>query len=455
MNVTRENVGELNALLKVQVEAADYKDRVEQTLTDYRKKANIPGFRQGKVPMGMIKKQYGKAVLADELNKLVSDALFKFIEEEKLDMLGNPLPKEDGDGVKGDFENPDVFEFTYEVGLSPKLEIKLSSKSKYDYTKVKVDDKLIDKQVNDLRRRYGKLVSTDEVADNDLVLGQFVELDENNEIKAGGILHSSTISMEFIEDKKTKKELIGKKVGEQVVLSAEKVSKGEADKAAMLGVKPEDLESIGDKFQFTINEVKLMEPAELTQELFDKLFGEGVVASEDDMRKKIAEDLEKMFAQDSEKILARRITNDLIEKTEVNLPDDFLKRWILASQKEQSLSMEDIEREYDNYVKGLKWQLIQKEIFNANDLRLQNDEVVAFTKGLLANQYAQYGIPAPEDAELTQSAQQVLSNREEAERIYDMVAENKLISFFKSTVKLNEKEVEYDEYIKIAQDENA
>ena len=454
MNVTKENVDNLNALLKVTIEAADYKEKVDATLADYRKKANIPGFRQGKVPMGFVKKQYGKAILADELNKLVSEALFKFIEAEKLDILGNPLPKEEND-VVGDFENPDAFEFTYEVGLSPEIDIKLSGKNKYDFTKVKIDDSLVDKQLGDFRRRYGKLVSGETVGESDMVLGQFVELDEKGEIKEGGILNSSTISMEFVEDKKTKKELLGKKVGDKVVIAASKVSRGDSDKAAMLGVKEADLASINDQFQLTINEVKVMELADLNQELFDKLFGEGVVTSEKEMRERIATDLAAMFEEDSDRILARRITNDLIEKTEVNLPDGFLKRWILASQKEQTLTLEDVEKEYDGYAKGLKWQLIQKEIFKKNDLQLKQEEVLEYTKGLLLKQYAQYGIPAPEDQELTATAQGFLAKKEEAERVYDMMAEIKLIEYFKSTVKLNEKEVDYDTYMKIAQDATA
>lgn len=454
MNVTKENVDKLNALLKVKIEAVDYKDKVAATLADYRKKANIPGFRQGKVPMGFVQKQYGKAVLADELNKLVSEALYQYIDSEKLDILGNPLPKGEND-VVGDFDNPDTFEFTYEVGLSPEIEINLSSKSKYDFTKVKIDDALVEKQINDFRRRYGKLVSGETVGETDMILGQFVELDEKGEIKEGGIMNSSTISLEFIEDKKTKKELTGKKVGEKVIVSAVNVSRGASDKAAMLGVKEADLDNVNDQFQLTINEIKVMEPAELNQELFDKLFGEGAVKSEKEMRERIANDLAAMFEEDSDKILARRITNDLIEKTAVSLPDDFLKRWILASQKEQTLTLEDVEREYDGYAKGLKWQLIQKEIFKKNDLQLKQDEVLDYTKGLLLKQYAQYGIPSPEDQELTATAQGFLAKKEEAERVYDMMAEVKLIEYFKSTVKLNEKQVDYDTYMKIAQDAKA
>lgn len=453
MNITKENVDDLNALLKVTVEKSDYQEKVDKALSDYRKKASIPGFRKGKVPMGIVKKQYGRTVLGDELNRIVSEGLFKYVEEQDFEVLGNPLPKNDIE-VKGDFDNPDTFEFTYEIGITPKVDIKLSGKNKYEYTKVKVDKKLIDKQLEDLTRRYGKLVSGKEVGEKDMVLGQFVELNEAGEILEGGIMNSSTISMEFINDEKLKKEMIGKKAGDKVTVNPFSVSRGGNDTASMLGIEESQLGSISDQFQLTINEVKVMEPAELNQDLFDKLFGEGEVTSEKEMRDKVKADLVQMFEKDSDKILTRRISNDLIAKSDIQLPDGFLKRWILASQK-NPITMEEVEKDYENYARSLKWQLIQNSIFKNNDMKVEHEEAMNYTKSLLVNQYAQYGMPAPEDAELTQSAQQVLANQKEAQQIYDMLAEEKLTKYFKETVKLDEKEVDYDEYVKIAQDSNA
>ncbi len=455
MNITKEQIDDLNALLKVKVGPEDYESAVNATLADYRKKASIPGFRKGKVPMGLVKKQYGKAVLVDELNKLVSEKLHDYIQTEKLDILGSPLPKRD-DEMNGDFDQPKEFEFTYEIGLSPSIEIKLSGRNKYDYTKVKVDDALIDKQMNDLTRRYGKLVSGEEVGEKDLVMGQFVELDENGEIKEGGILNSATVSIEFVEKAKVKKSLIGKKIGDKVVVNPFDVSRGGKDTAAMLAIKEDELDTISDKFQFTINEIKVMEPAELNQDLFDKLYGEGEIKSEKEMRARIKNDLEQMFLKDSDKLLMRSVVNDLIEKTKFDLPNDFLKRWILSNQKEDSgITFEDIEKDYENYSKSLKWQLIENELFKANDIKVQPEEVMDYTKSLLVEQYANYGMPAPEDSELTASAQQVLSNKEEGQRIYEMLAEDKLLNFFKNTIKLTDKEVSYDEFVKIAQDDKA
>lgn len=448
MNVVRQDVNAETALLTVTVSPADYQGKVNASLEKYRKQAKIPGFRPGKVPMGLVQKQYGKAVLAEEMNKVVSDALYAYIQENKLDILGNPIPKE-GTEVKGDFDNPGEFEFVYEIGYAPKIELNSLTKSKYDYVKVKIDKALVDRQLDDLRRRYGKLVSVDEVGDKDMILAQFVELNEDGSIKEGGILHSSTTSMEFVEDKAAKKALVGKKKGDEVVVKASTLSKGTKDKASMLGIKEEELDQHSDSYKMTINDIKRMEMAELNQELFDKLFGEGAIDSEKALRERMSTDLEQMFANDSDRLLTREVYRDLVEKTPVALPDDFLKRWIQLSN-EKPITLEQVEKDYDNYAKDLKWQLIQGHIFKANDIKLDQAEVLEYTKGLIVNQYAQYGIPAPEDAELTKSAAQALSNREEANRIYDMMAEAKLMQFFKSTVKLNNKEVSYDEFIELA-----
>jgi len=449
MNVVREDVDALNAIIKVVVSPEDYQGKVKEALNKYRKTAKIPGFRPGHIPMGLIEKQYGKSVLSEELNKTVNSSLQAFISENKIEILGHPIPAKDNE-FKGDFEKPAEFEFKYEIGLAPTFEVPLSSKNKFDYNKVKVDKKLIDQQINDLRRRYGKLISAEEVTGSEMILAQFVELNADKSIKEGGILHSSTISMEFVEDKKVKKELTGKKVGDKVVVDPATVSKGGKDTAAMLGVSEAELENVSNLFEMTITEIKGMELAELNAELFDKLFGEGAVKNEKELEARIVADLSGMFANDSDRILTRDVYDTLIEKTKISLPDEFLKRWIKISN-EKEISDEQIAAEYDGYAKGLKWQLIQGNIFKTNNIKLDNAEVIDFTKGLLINNYAQYGMPAPEDKELTASAMQVLQNQEEAGRVYDMLAEQKLMSYFKETVKLNEKEISYDDFVKLAE----
>ncbi len=447
MNILREDVDALNAVLKVQISPEDYQSKVKTELEKYRKSAKVPGFRPGHVPVGLIQKQYGKSVLAETLNKLANDSLYNFITENKLEILGNPIPKEDATSI-GDFDKPENFEFSFEIGFAPSFEIVIAGK-KFEFPKVIIDDTLINKQIEDLQRRYGKLTSVETAGEKDMVLGKFEELTETGEVKEGGISHSTTISLEFLDKKDASDLLNGKKVNDTFELSPSLVSKNEADKAAMLGLKEDQLTSIGDKFQFTISDIKQMELAELNDELFGKLFMDGEVTTIEELKKRIADDISKMFSEDSDRILTRDVYNFLLEETKMEFPTEFLKRWIKISS-DKPVTEEDIENEFDTYLKSLKWQLIQTKIFTENNLKLTNEEVIEHTKGLLVANYAQYGIPAPDDAELSESAIRLLKNKEQANGIYDRLAEQKLTTYFKSAVSLDTKEVSYDDFVAIA-----
>jgi len=441
MNVVEEKIDDLNAVLRITVEENDYSEKVNSTLKKYKKDANIPGFRPGKTPMSLIKKKFGHGVLADELNNLVNQSLNDFIQKNNLNILGQPLPKNDEE-VKGDFNNPAEFEFAYEIGLAPDFKISLSKKNKYDYLKVDVTNDMLDKEVENLTRRYGKLVSADKVGEKDMVLGDFTEKD-------GDISNHSTISLEFIEDDKVKKQFIGKKVGDVITVEPKTVSKDTKDLAAMLAITEEEAENLTSKFDFKITDVKNMIPAAIDQELFDKLFGEGNVKSEEELRAKIKSDLENMFRGDSDKLFSQKVTEDLIEKTKFDLPEEFLKRWIHVSNEEK-ISMDQIESDFVNYRNSLKWQLIQNKLTTENNLKVEPQEALEYTKELLVNQFAQYGIPAPENKELEDQAKNVLSNKEEANKIYDNLYGNKILNYFKETVKINEKSLPYEKFIEEA-----
>ena len=248
MKVLQESVDKLNAVLKVEIKSEDYQKNVKASLEKYRKSAKVPGFRPGKVPFGMIQKQYGKSVLAEELNKLANDSLYKFITDEKLEILGNPIPTED-ETFKGDMENPGDFEFAYEIGFSPKFDIPLSSRKSIEYFAVKVDDKLIADQIEDLRRRYGKMESTPEVGEKDMVMGLFRELDSSGEPKEDGVENNSTISMEFLKDKKAIKSLLGLKVDNSLIIDPKSVSKDDKDLASMLGIEENTIGNLSKKFK--------------------------------------------------------------------------------------------------------------------------------------------------------------------------------------------------------------
>ena len=446
MKITRQEIDAQNGVLKVEIAVADYQNKVKTALDKYRKTAKIPGFRPGHVPAGLIQKQYGKSVLLEELNKLTNDAIYRYVIDEKLDILGNPLPIENG--VEGNFDAPADFIFSYEIGYSPVFELPISSKTKIDYHTVKIDKKLLSKQTEDLRRRYGKLISSDVVSEKDMVMGKFEELDTNG-VKDGGISHSTTISMEFLTDKAGVKLLTEKKINDTFELDLHLVSKGPEDAAAMLGISPDAYASLASTFQFTINDVKRMEMAELNEELFQKLFGDEV-KTEEEMNKRIEADLARMFEEDADRLFTKKVFDRVIAETKMSFPEAFLKRWIKSSS-EKPVSDEDLDREFDAYLNSLKWQLIQTKIFKDNNIQLTNEEVINYTKSLVLGNYAQYGLPAPDDAELTDTAKRLLQNKEQANGIYDRLAEAKLTTFFKATVTMAKKELAYDDFVALAQ----
>lgn len=447
MNITQNNIDELNAEIVLVFQPEDYKGKYDEALAATRRNVNMPGFRPGKVPMGMVKKMYGKGILAEEFNKMINEHMQNHILENKLQVLGNPLPKEMD--RNGDWDNPGDFEFIFELGLAPEFEVALNNKEKYEYSTIKIDEDLLNKEMDNLTRRYGQLTAAEESEENDLLVGDFIQLDENNEILEGGIMKEGTIALEFLTDDEAKAALIGKKVGEIVVVDPNKVSRGADDMAQMLGISIEEVADMKSMFNFRIGEVKRMNPAELNQELFDKLFGEGNVTSEEELRTRLAEDMTNMFKRDTDRVFMNQVTERLIETSNITLPDEFLKKWIIQSN-DKPITVEQVEAEYDQYSKGLKWQLIENKIITTNELKVEDAEAIDYAKQMLAAQWKQYGLPDPEDGELTEQATKLMANQEEGKRIYDMMYDNKVLQFVKDNVKLENKELSYDEFVKLA-----
>lgn len=445
MNVLRQELDALNGLLTVEIGAADYSQKVKNTLEKHRKTANIPGFRPGHTPAGIIEKRFGKAVLAEELNKLANEGVYNFIRENNLDILGNPIPSE-SHAMEGSFDQPDTFKFTFEIGMSPSFEYHSVLKKGIEYNTVRVDEKLVSQQIEDIQRRYGKMMSVNESGEKDLVVGTFTELSADGTIKEGGISHSTTLSIEFIEQPDAKKLLIGKKKDDVFGLDPSIVSKDDADKASLLGLTPETLPSNDIAFEFKITDIKRMELAELNAELFGKLFQDGEITDEAGLRARVTKDLEQMFERDADRLMTRKVYDALMSDVQINFPEAFLKRWIKLSAT-APIADEDIEKEFEAYLNSLKWQLIQTKIFKDSDTKLVYEEVLAFTKGLIISNYAQYGIPAPEDAELEASARELLTKKEQANSIYDQLAEEKLTQYFKTNASLKMKPLSYDDFL--------
>ncbi len=447
MNITKEKVDDLNAVLKVKLDQADYQEKVDNVLKDYRKKANIPGFRKGHVPMSLIKKQYGTGILVDEINKILSESLHSYITDEKLDILGNPLPKLD-EQDKIDWTNQTDFEFNYEVGLAPQFDLSLS-KYKFDYYKIKVADKDVDKYVTDVAKRYGKMTNPDVAEEDDMLYGKFEELDGTGKVVEGGREHTSVVIIKAVTDKKLQKALTGAKAGDSFDIDPKTVSENESDQAAAIGVTVAELKNIISKFRFTVEKINRVIPAELNQELFDKVYGPGAVKDEKEFRAKIADELGRGLSVDADRKLKADIQEEIIKKLKLDLPNQFLKRWIKASN-EKPITDEQLEAEYDEYAKGLQWQLIENKIIKDNDIKVSHEEVIEHTKGLLKQQMAGMGMPSDDDEQLTETANRVLQNEEEARNIYMMMYDNKLMTLYKDTFKLKEKEVSYDDFIKLA-----
>ncbi|MAL59360.1 MAG: trigger factor [Flavobacteriaceae bacterium] len=438
MNITKKDIDSLNAVLTVEISKDDYAANVEKVLSNYRKNANIPGFRKGHIPMGMVKKQFGKAVLVEEVNKLLQEKLNTYLTEEKLDILGNPLPKNDAD-INWDSED---FSFEFELGLTPDFKVDLQKKATTSY-KVVADKKMLDNQVKTIRKQYGKLISKKVVAKEDEITGTFTAEEKEIDNKA-------TFSTDVIKGKKQLDSLLGAKVGDVVTLKTKGLFNDDHDNQKYLGVSHDDAHGLDIEVALTIEEINTREMAELNQELFDKLFGEGVVTSEKELKEKIKEDAERQFMQQSDQKLLNDVVETLIETTKFDLPSDFLKRWI-KSTGESKLTEEEAKAEYERSEKGLRYQLIEGKLREENkSLQITFEELKSYANNMIKAQMMQFGQMNPTDEEVEGITARIMSNKEEVEKLTEQLNTNKLLQFFKENAKLKTKEVTYEEFIKEA-----
>ena len=436
MNITREQVDALNAVVTVAVTKEDYKQKVDKVLQDYRKNASIPGFRKGAVPMSLIQKQYGKAVLLDEVNKILQTSLNDYLVEEKLDILGNPLPK-----VTEDFDwDAEDYKFEFELGLAPEFSVDLAGKNKLVKYTIVADDKMLDEQVERIQKQYGKLVSKDTVEEGDDIVGTFT-----NEEK--GINNRTTITTDIFKDKKAAKKFIGKKVGDVVTIGTKGLFDDDHKLMDYLKVGHDDVHGLDIEVNFTIDEINTHEKTELNQELFDKLFGEGVVTSVEQLKEKIKEDAEQQFATQAEQKFLNDVTEWLIESTKFDLPAEFLIKW-LQTAGETPLTPEQAEAEYKRSENGLRYQLIEGKVMAENNLQINFEDLKDYTAGVIRKQMAQFGQLNPSDADVDGIVARVLSNKDEVKRLSEQVMSEKMLNLFKENVKYKTKEVTYQDFIK-------
>lgn len=448
MEIKKVAIDDLNAQLQIKIEATDYTTKVEEVLANYRRTANVPGFRKGKVPAGMIKKMYGKGVLVEEVNKLMQQHIFEYLNEQEMRILGNPIPTDDETEI--DWTDGNDFEFSFEIGLSPDFKVEISAKNKLPWYKIVADDATIDRYCDDLARRYGKMINVDNSEAEDTLYGKFEALDADGNLLEDGHANEATLMVSAVKDKKLQKGFIG--VGPDAIIDFDVMTafdNNTTEISSMLNVPKEDLSEENKMWRFTVIRVNRMEPAELNQELFDKIFGEGAVEGLDAFRVKVGEDIEKMYEQESERKFLNDATEYILDKTKFDLPDAFLKRW-LKTVSENPLTDEQIEAEYAQYQLSTKWQMIENRIAEDNQMEITREELMDFAGNAVRQQMLQYGIPEPDEEMVKSTVERVLQNEDESKRISEEIFARKLLQHFKDTFKLEEEKVTYDEFVKKA-----
>jgi trigger factor len=447
MNITKENIDDLNAVLKIKIEKTDYEDKAETVLKDYRKKATIKGFRPGMVPIGLIKKMYGKAVQLDEINKIVTENIQKYITDEKLEILGDPLPKVD-EQDKIDFDTQQDFTFSFELGLSPVFELKLSKKNKVNQYDIIVDEKMRSQYLENYTRRYGELKKSEQIEEKDVVKGRIEAIDENgNVIPEGPSVEETSLGIDIIKDKKIKKEFIGKNIHDTIDFDLKKAFPNDTEIAGILHKKKEEVADLGANYRFTVNEISRFYPAELGKELFDKIFGEGVINSEEEFMKKIEEEIVANLKRESDFKLMMDIKNMTMEKTDFQLPEEFLKKWLLRVNEKSTA--EQIEKEFDSFRKDLKWQLIRNKVARDNEVKISEEELQKEAENITRYQFQQYGLFYTTDEQIANYAKETLKRDEDAKRIADKILDEKVILLIKELVKLEDKSVTTEEFNKL------
>ena len=439
MNISKTDIDKLNAVVNISIDKKDYEQKVHTILKDYRKKANIPGFRKGHVPFGMIKKQYERAVIVDEVNKLIQENLDNYIKKEKLELLGNPLPKEKNNSIDWNHGN---MQFEFELGLAPKFEIKLDVLKKVTHYQIEPDKKMIDEQINHIQNQYGKIKAKKKIEKGFEINAQF----KNEEIDLDTM---ANFSMKDIKSRKAIKLLNESEVGSNLNLPSKGLFIDNTTAKRVLSLDDENLKKLS-KLDLTleIKEVNERIPAEINQDLFDKLYKPGTVKSEKELKDKIKEGLQAQFKPQSNQKLMNDISETIVEKTKFKLPSDFLKKWIRSSGKEP-MSEEAAIDEYNKSEKGIRYQLIEGKIISDNNLKMTFEELKEFTGTLIKKQMGQYG-QMPEKEKLDGIVSNVLSNKEETKRISNQLMGDKMLKFFIEKAPLKRKKVAFDAFIKQA-----
>lgn len=448
MNITKENIDKLNAIVKIKLGPEDYKAKVESAIKDQSKKLRMPGFRPGKVPAGHIKKLYGKSILVDEINRLLSDSINNYITENELDVLGQPLPKVDESyQPKWDFD--EEFEFSFELGLAPEIKETFTAKDKLTHYQVRIDDETLQSRLKNIRRSYGKMTNPDVVADGDVIYGDFVQLSPDGTVFEDGISNTASLRLDLVDDEKVKKSLIGLKKDDTIDLDLQKTYKKDAHKIAqLLNVEEETAKDLKSSFRLTVKNINRIEEADMNQEFFDKIYGEGGVDSEEAFIEKMKEELIQIMQENADRKLQSDIKEYGINKANFELPDEFLKRWLKVAN-EDKITDEQIAEQYSDFAKNLKWTLIENKIAKDNAIEIKSEDVIDLAKKRIDAQFRMYSPQPLTEDQLNQYAVNFLQNREQANRLFEEVRAAKVFDLLKTIVSLDSKEIDYNKFLEL------
>lgn len=430
MKISKTSIDELNALVRITIEKQDYEATVNEKLKEYKKKANMPGFRKGMVPAGLIKKMYGKSALAEEVNHILSHELTKYITDEKLNILGEPLPNRE-EPAKIDFDKDEEFEFVFDLGLSPEINIDFEKVGELPYYEISVDGELVDSQISGYANRFGENVPAEEIGEKETTVGDFAQLDENGEILEGGInANNVQVAIQLIHDEEIKARFIGAKVGEVIKFNPKTAFANDHEVAHMLKIKHEEIGSLASEFNFTINKINTFIPAEVNEELIKKVYGEETeIKTVDEFREKISAELSANIKYSSEYRFLIDTKEKLTGYVSMQLPEEFLKRWLVETN--EKVTAEQIEKEFNNFRKDLEWNLIKNKLFKEYELKITEEDIKAMASEMALMQFRQYGMMNVPVEYLDNYANSILKNEEERHRMSEKKAEDKVLTLIK------------------------
>lgn len=435
MNISKEQIDALNAVVSIEVVPQDYSEKVEKSIKETARKMNLPGFRPGKVPAGVVKRMYGQSILADEINKILNESLYSYLEENKIQILGNPLPKEDDPQHK--FEPGEVFRFSYEIGLSPEFEVKLDPKKKIDYQRVVVTDEVVEKEVDALRKRYGQIIPAEKTEDDDILAVEVTVPGAEGEDLISN--KSATIFLNRMKEE-DRAMFVGTEAGQEIKADIHKVWPEKDVLAKILEVSEDIAADIKNEGNIRINQIHRLKAADLNEEFFEKIYGPDSVKTEEEMREKVKAEVEDFYQKEADRRFYKEVSEMLTSEVQVPLPEDFLKRW-LNTVADKPMTEDELNHEFSHYKKYVQWELIENKVLADNDIKVEPSEVMDFVKDALRLRYKEYGISDVPEQELEKSARTVLAKKEEARAAFDALKEQKLIGLFKRSFKLEEKEL--------------